>query len=69
MKYLLTILFLNLANEPVILDGWHPIKVESKEHCEQAKQRAEKYLDLLFKDGMVKNTTGYEVTCTPIKIN
>ena len=56
MKYLLTILFLNLFNEPVMLDGWHPIELDTLEKCETAKVNVENYLDTL----KMKN---YTVTC------
>jgi len=66
MKYLLTILFLNLTNEPVLLDGWHPIELPTLERCEKAKVRVEEYIDLMIKDDQIRHINGYEVTCSPI---
>jgi len=65
MKYLLTILFINLANEPVMLSGWHPLEIESQEQCEIAKKNVEEYIDMLIAEDGVRNINGYTVTCSP----
>ena len=63
MKYLLTILFINLANEPVMLSGWHPLEIESQEQCEIAKKNVEEYIDMLIADDAMRYINGYTVTC------
>jgi hypothetical protein len=65
MKYLLTILFINLANEPVMLSGWHPLEIESQEQCAIAKKNVEEYIDMLIADNAIKYINGYTVTCSP----
>ena len=67
MKYLLTIFFINLANEPVMLDGWYPLELPTVERCEAAKKRIEEYIDLMIEDDQIRYITGYEVSCTEIK--
>lgn len=64
MKYLLTILFINLANEPVMLSGWHPLEIESQERCEIAKKNVEEYIDMLIAEDGIKYINGYTVTCS-----
>lgn len=63
MKIFLVIIFFNTLNQPVYLDGWHPMEMESLEKCERAKKFAQNYLKSMLLDYQIENITGVEVTC------
>ena len=61
--WLLTVFFITLDGDKVILDGWHPIEVPTLERCEKGKQNIEEFIDAVILDGGLSEFTDYEVTC------
>lgn len=62
MKYILLIVFINAAGDPVIPDGWHPIMVANKETCEIRKQFMAEYVaDNVDRSKLVD----FKITCIP----
>ena len=63
MKIFLVIVFFNTLNQPMYLDGWHPMEMKSIEQCERAKERAETYINLLLEDRPLEGIIDYKVSC------
>lgn len=67
MKFLLTVLFFNIAGEVQMIDGWYPIVIEGAERCEKGAENIREYLELIDVLEQLNDITEYSVECIPIK--
>ena len=58
--YILLILFITVAGEPVIPDGWHPIKVEDMETCIERKRFLSNYIQETLDGSKIAD---YKIMC------